>query len=190
MRPSPRQGRGRAWRRVRLLSALLLVLWTGPGSQTLLADQTAPELDGLQAEAIEQRIWALWFDAPDDRAEVLLDEARDLASGGDLDGALARFERLTTGFPDYAEGWNQRAILHYLRGDLRASLDDIERTLRLEPRHFGALAGRGQCLLRLDRPADALEAFEASLAINPWSQDVRRQAEMLRNHLEQQLTPI
>jgi len=183
------------------LLALLLALATGLNAPGALADQRAPELESLfrslaeasgldAANAIEQRIWALWFDSPDSAAETLLTQARDTASGGDLDTALALFGELTTRYPDYAEAWNQRAILHYLRGDLRSSLDDIARALELEPRHFGALAGRGQCYLRLDRPRESLAAFEASLAINRWSLDVRRQAEMLRTYLDQQQTPI
>lgn len=183
------------------LLALLLLLVAGLNAPGAAADQRAPALDGLfralaeapdpaAANAIEQRIWALWFESPDGAAETLLEQARDAASAGDLDTGLALFEQLTSRYPDYAEGWNQRAILHFLRGDLQGSLDDIARALELEPRHFGALAGRGQCYLRLDRPQESLAAFEASLAINPWSPDVRRQADMLRTYLNQKLTPI
>jgi tetratricopeptide (TPR) repeat protein len=183
------------------LRALLLVCIASLSAPASRADQGAPELDGLfealaaatdvqAASAIEQRIWSLWFEAPDDTAESLLNRARDAASAGDLESALALFEDLTNRYPQFAEGWNQRAILHYLRGDVQGSLDDIARALELEPRHFGALAGRGQCYLRLDRPQESLAAFEASLAINPWSPDVRQQAETLRTYLNQKLTPI
>jgi tetratricopeptide (TPR) repeat protein len=148
---------------------------------------TAP--DAGTAQVMEQRIWELWFEAPPP-ASKLLDEARAAASRGAIPEALALFERLTDEFPHYAEGWNQRAIMHYLAGDFAASLGAIERALALEPRHFGALAGRGQCEFRLARPREALEAFDAALAINPWMDAVREQAELLRSVLGPELTPI
>lgn len=146
--------------------------------------------DATEGQAIEQQIWALWLAGPDPAADRLLQQARTAADTGQMDDSLEFFNRLTTLFPDYAEGWNQRAILYYLLGNIQGSLDDIARTLELEPRHFGALAGRGQCLLRLDRPQDALNAFEQSLQINPWSETVEQQIEVLRTYLHDKLTPI
>ena len=60
------------------------------------------------------------------------------------------------------------------------SIADIERVLVLEPRHYGALAGLGQILLRLDEPDGALVAFEAALSINPHLDRIRRLAIQLR----------
>ena len=41
----------------------------------------------------------------------------------------------------YAEAWNQRAICHYHLQNWECVLWDVDRTLALEPRHFGALWG-------------------------------------------------
>ena len=147
-------------------------------------------VDAVEGHAVEQQIWALWLAGPDPAADRLLQQARAAADAGQMDNSLEFFNRLTSQFPDYAEGWNQRAIFHYLLGNIQGSLDDIARALELEPRHFGALAGRGQCFLRLDRPQDALEAFEQSLQFNPWSETVEQQIEVLRTYLHDKLTPI
>lgn len=155
------------------------------------ADQNDPALDDLfsalpdaggraAAAAIEQQIWALWFSSPGSDAEAELNAARETAQKGRPDLALASFDTLVERYPDYAEGWNQRAIMRYLMGDIAGSLRDIDEVLQREPRHFGALSGRGQCLLREQRYAEALEAFEQALDVNPWIESTARQVQMLR----------
>ena len=70
--------------------------------------------------------------------------------------------------PDWAEGWNKRATLLYLLGEHDRSLADIDRTLALEPRHFGALAGIGLIRIAKGEHRAALAAFRRALAINPF----------------------
>ena len=56
---------------------------------------------------------------------TLLDKRREY----DLRTALDLANELVLGFPDYAEGWNQRATLHHLMGNDEAALADIAATL-------------------------------------------------------------
>lgn len=164
------------------------------------ADQTDPRLDALfgeladapnahQASQAEQRIWKAWFNHADERASHMLQDARDRAQAGALDAAEVKLDQLVDEVPAYAEAWNQRAIVRYLRGDIEGSLADIERTIALEPRHFGALSGRGQCYLQLERYQEALRAFEEALSLNPWIASVRNQVRMLRSYLERNAAP-
>jgi len=83
--------------------------------------------------------------------------------------------------PGFAEAWNRRATVLFMIGHHNRSIADIERVLVLEPRHYGALAGLGQILLRLDEPGGALIAFEAALSINPHLDRIRRLAIQLRH---------
>lgn len=165
------------------------------------ADQTDPELPSLfsaladapnpvVASGIERQIWSRWMRGPEPAANTLLDEARDAASSGAADEARGLFEQLLERFPEFAEGWNQRAILHYFEGDYQRSLEDIARTLELEPRHFGALAGSGQCYFRLEMYEEALAAFEAALQVHPWLHAARQQVEMLKSYLNARPRPI
>src|SRR3546814_20178333 len=86
---------------------------------------------------------------------------------GDYLHALAKFDQMVVIAPDFAEGWNKRATVHYLLGNDGRSLDDIAKTLELEPRHFRALAGRGLVYMRLADARRALEDFAAALALHP-----------------------
>ena len=187
-------GNGAAWR---ALAALMVIGLAGHSA----AAQEAESLDHLferlanapsqrAAYEVEQTIWGIWLHAPDPRANRLLHEARGAATSGNLVFALDSFNALVEEYPDFAEGWNQRAIMQYLRGDIEQSLEDIARALALEPRHFGALAGRGQCYLLLERPQAALAAFEAALVAHPWLPAARQQVELLRRYLDKQQTPI
>ena len=99
--------------------------------------------------------------------------------------ALSRFEQMVAIAPDFAEGWNKRATVHYLMGNYSASLGDIVRTLELEPRHFGALSGRGLVYVALEDEQRALEAFEQALAIHPNLVSAAVNAEALRKSLRE-----
>ncbi len=83
-----------------------------------------------------------------------------------------------------AEGWNKRATVHYLMASHQESLGDIERTLALEPRHFGALSGRGLVNLALGREEAALQAFEAALQIYPHLPGAKSHIKALREKLK------
>jgi tetratricopeptide (TPR) repeat protein len=69
--------------------------------------------------------------------------------------------------PEYSEVWNRRATLYFTKLDYGRSLADIEKTLALEPRHFGALSGLAVIMQRLDRNKDALKAWYRVLEIYP-----------------------
>lgn len=85
--------------------------------------------------------------------------------------------------PAYAEGWNRRATLHYLMKDYAKSMADIDRTLRLEPRHFGALAGLARIMADTGRKEQALEAWQRVLDIYPMLRDAQDQVAALSEEL-------
>lgn len=116
---------------------------------------------------IEDLIWALWISHPCAEAESVMARAIDAFAGGRLACAAGLFDRLVRDHPDWAEAWNKRATLAYVEGRDAQAVADIARTLALEPRHFGAIAGFGQICLRHGREGEAKAAFRAALAINP-----------------------
>lgn len=121
-----------------------------------------------EAQALEDEIWQTWLTAPDKTSQDLMDKARQSVRYGDYETAMQHLDALIAAYPDYAEGWNQRATLLYLQGRFDASLDDVAEVLAREPRHFGALAGRAVILLRQGEYDAGQRALLAALRVNPW----------------------
>ena len=69
-----------------------------------------------------------------------------------------------------------------MRRDIEA-LDDIARTLVLEPRHFGALANFAHVCLRHGDPVTARVVLEQVLRLNPHAAAVRSTARLLAERL-------
>jgi len=83
-------------------------------------------------------------------------------------GALKILNRVIDRTPDYAEAWNQRATVYFQQTEYEKSLQDIARTLELEPRHFGAMAGRALIRLRQNKPALAHQNILQALRLHPY----------------------
>ena len=104
--------------------------------------------DEQAAKATEEKIWELWSRSDSPTAEVLLGQAVVAMGASDNAASLEILDRIIAAYPTYAEAWNKRATLHFALGNYEASLRDIDKVLELEPRHFGALAGRGMIYQR------------------------------------------
>ena len=95
--------------------------------------------------------------------------------------ALQSFDRVIEIAPEFAEGWNKRATLYYHIKEYRRSIDDIKKTLRLEPRHFGAWSGLGLVSIAQENYSGALAAFKKALSINPHIPNIRRYVQKLKD---------
>lgn len=161
----------------RFISALILlvILFAGtPG----FADQNDPRLDPLfdllrdseeplEIQATERLIWSIWMQHRNDEYTTMMQAGAVAMASGQYDQAIGIFSSLIQKAPDFAEAWNKRATVYFLIGDLTLSAEDVDRTLELEPRHFGALSGLGQIELLRGNGDAALEAFEAARAVHP-----------------------
>ncbi len=140
-----------------------------------ISDAMAPLYERLQAapdertaRLITNEMWGLWDDAPDEPSQMMLDEGMRARAGYDFLRALDRFDALVGYCPHYAEGYNQRAFVNFIRQEYALALPDLERALKLRPRHVGALSGYALTLLALGREAEGQAALRAALAVNPW----------------------
>ena len=126
--------------------------------------------DTLVRKFSTDSLWEIWFRGGTPDQNQRLQQALQLA---DLPQTLAALTDLVTDAPNFAEAINQRAIVYYRRGEYSRSVHDCQDVLRLNPHHFAAAAGMGQCYLRLNKPRAALRAFQQAMAMNPSIENVR-----------------
>jgi len=135
------------------------------------------------ARMLESQIGHIWAETSDPETQRLMEKGLTFMAEDEDEAALKAFNDMVAHAPDFAEGWNKRATVEFLLGDYDASMADIAHTLKLEPRHFGALAGLGQVELALGNKAAALDAFNQALAIDPYLGDIAEMAEQLKKEL-------
>lgn len=128
--------------------------------------------DDESAKSVENRIWALWFASGSDTADLLMSRVKTATDAKELDLAIELLDKIVVIKPDYAEAWNRRATLHFMKKDYGRSIADIAQVLSREPRHFGALTGLGTILQELGDDKRALEAYRRALAVHPRLQKV------------------
>ena len=144
----------------------------------VLADQNDPRLDNLfnilqsgdqqmEIRAAENLIWATWLHHDNAEYSQLMRMGSRALGEQRFDQAIGIFSSLIEKAPDYAEAWNKRATVYFMLGDLSLSDRGVDRTLVLEPRHFGALSGLGQIELQRGNGDAALKAFESVLEVHP-----------------------
>ena len=117
----------------------------GAELDALLAQVQAATSD-MEARLISNQMWDLWDNAPDEPSQSMLDEGMRARASYDF----------------------QRAFVNFLREDFEAALPDLTQALALNPRHVGALAGQVVTFYALGRHAEALEALDKAVALNPW----------------------
>ncbi len=155
------------------LSFVLLI-----GVSGVSADQGDSRLDPLFArlktasgeaeiEMVEQAIWAIWTRSGDAAVDRLMAQGMRAMANRNFAAGLRAFRDIISRAPGFAEGWNKRATLYYMMGDYARSVADVEKTLALEPRHFGALSGLAMIHLARGDEEAALTAFEKALVIHP-----------------------
>ncbi|MFQ5437528.1 MAG: tetratricopeptide repeat protein [Paracoccaceae bacterium] len=134
--------------------------------------------------AVETRIWKKWSTSGSVAMDLLLERGRRAMQAGDLAGAVEHLTALTDHAPEFAEGWNARATAFFMMEEYALSLHDIEITLSLNPRHFGAMSGLGMIMERLERPREALRAYRGALAVHPNRPDLKKAVERLKDKVE------
>lgn len=140
------------------------------------------------ARAISDGIRREWQDSGSSTINLLVQWAEKAASEDKNGAALDFLDEAIRLAPDYAEGWNRRATLHFKLGNYRKSMSDINRVLALEPRHFGAIAGMAAILSQTGRDQLALEAWERFLEIYPSERRAQKELGTLAEKLAGQRT--
>jgi tetratricopeptide (TPR) repeat protein len=133
----------------------------------------------------EQAMWRIWSRSGNPEVDRLYQKGVAQMEAGDLQQSIVTFTRIIELKPDFAEGWNKRATLYFLVGEMRKSLADCDEVMKRNPYHFGALAGYVQIYVRLEYYDRALDYARRALLINPNMDGVRSMMEMIERTLEQ-----
>lgn len=120
------------------------------------------------ARAVENKIWQKWVIGPNTEATDLLAKAMERRRAYDFAGSLEILNKVVEKTPNWAEGWNQRAFVHFLREEFDKSLEDADRAIELEPNHFGALAGKAQILMSQGRTELGQKALRRAIKLHPF----------------------
>jgi tetratricopeptide (TPR) repeat protein len=135
------------------------------------------------AERIASQIQDEWNESGSASIDLMMQWSQQAMAAQKFDIALDFLDQVTTLAPSYAEGWNRRATVHFMMHNFRKSMSDIDRTLRLEPRHFGALAGMAQIMTATGNKQLALEAWQRVLTLYPMMRNAQDQVATLSEEL-------
>lgn len=134
-----------------------------------LFDTLATAKTEQEGRLAEDALWRYWFDeSPGHEARALLDAAIERREAYDFEAAENHLNDLVAKAPDYAEAYNQRAFIRFLRQNYTQSKQDLITTLSMKPMHFGALAGLYQIYSFTAETEKAFESLQQAVTIHPW----------------------
>lgn len=132
-------------------------------------------------ELAAEAMWEIWFRSGTPEQNRQLVQALQLPDQLQIVAAL---DDLIREAPEMSEAFNQRAIMRYQRGEFDLAAEDCQKVLQMNPYHYGAASGLGQCYLRMNRPRAALRAFRHALSIHPHLDEVQQTIQGLEAALE------
>ena len=158
----------------KILVALLSLL----SFNSLFADERSIKLDELFndlknndqyiSNKIEQKIWKIWSTHPNNsELTTMLNVGSEFVNNNQLLEAIEIFTKVIELDPSWPEAWNKRATVFYMVGEFEKSQKDIDEVLKLENRHFGALAGQGLVNIKLENYDKAIKSYENVMEIYP-----------------------
>ena len=141
------------------------------------------ESDPEAAKGIAGEIRSALTESGSATVDLLMNRAAEAIASEKKAAAFDYLDQVIVLRPDYAEGWNLRATLHYALGNTAKSMSDISHVLALEPRHLGALSGLAGILTAEGRDEAALRVWESYLKLYPVDRNAQDQARDLLEKL-------
>ena len=135
--------------------------------------------DEQSAEQTTTAIARIWSVSGSDTVTVLMARAIKAAQEKNTELALRMLDAVVEQAPDYAEGWNQRAQLLYVEGNVERAVGDLRRVLALDPNHFRALGALAHILREVGEKKGALAAYKKLLQVHPFAQGAQQATDEL-----------
>ncbi len=115
----------------------------------------------------EIALWNIWSRSGNESVDRMLKAGKRSLENENFSEAVEQFTAVIEAAPNFAEGYNQRAIAYFILEAWNKALKDCKQTVKLNPHHFGAFAGMGHVYLRLGKIDAAVDAYKQALIINP-----------------------
>ena len=182
---------------MRVISKILIVsISLMFASKIALADQNDPRLNNLFKKLNETEnqdeirdlisdIWNIWYEVDDPKVIEYFEKGIQAMNLRNYPLAIRFFNNLIEEDPNFAEGWNKRATVHFMMGNFDQSMQDIIKTLELEPRHFGALDGMGLIFIHQGQFKQAIDVYDKMLEIFPFSVKTMDKKERIQSFISQ-----
>ena len=165
-------------------------------STTISADQNDPRLNNLFKKLNETEnqkeisdlikdIWNIWYEVDDPKVIEYFEKGIQAMRIRNYPLAVRFFNNLIEEDPNFAEAWNKRATVYFMMGDFDKSMQDIIKTLELEPRHFGALDGMGLIFIHQGQYQQAIDVYDKMLEIFPFSLKTMQKRENIKSFISQ-----
>ena len=142
--------------------------------------------DEESAKAITDAIERVWLHSGSATIDLLMERSIKAMAEKKVDLALKLLDHVVELAPDFTEGWNRRAYVHFVQNDIEHALGDLRRTLALDPHHFKALDGLGQILREIGQKKAALKAFKELLDVHPYWSGAKQAVEELEREVDGQ----
>ena len=179
-----------------IFKILIVIISLLFASKIALADQNDPRLNNLFKKLNETEnqdeirdlisdIWNIWYEVDDPKVIEYFEKGIQAMNLRNYPLAIRFFNNLIEEDPNFAEGWNKRATVHFMMGNFDQSMQDIIKTLELEPRHFGALDGMGLIFIHQGQFQQAIDVYDKMLEIFPFSVKTMDKKERIQSFISQ-----
>lgn len=129
--------------------------------------------DAQLAATAEAMLWSVWCRSGESEVDRTFRAGVEAMQQQKLAEAEECFSRVIQLKPDFAEGWNKRATVRFMRRNFPGSIADCRETLARNRNHFGAASGQGLCHMSLNEFREAAVCFRRALEIHPHLDAVR-----------------
>lgn len=142
--------------------------------------------DDAGAKTVADGIERIWHHSGSPTVDLLFARATEAITKKDYERALKFMDHVVEQAPDFTEGWNRRAFVHFQLNEVRRALGDLRRALALDPNHFKALDGLSQILRDIGEHKAALDVLRRLYEIHPHWAGAAQAIEELSREVEGQ----
>lgn len=138
------------------------------------------------ATVIQKAIERIWLHSGSDTIDVLMSRSEKVIKDGKSELALTLLDSVIKLAPNFSEGWNRRAFVHFSSGDYNRALGDLRNVLALDHKHFQAISGLASILREFGDDKSALKAYRKVLEIHPYWDSAKTAVKELSREIEGQ----